>query len=46
MVTLHKKTTIFNGKHLTPLPIDKIATFLADGIVKCIFLNEKDKISI
>ena len=31
---------------LTQLPLDKMATILADGIFKCIFLNENDIIQI
>ena len=31
---------------LTHLPLDKMATMLADGIFKCIFLNENDRIRI
>ena len=31
---------------LTHLPLDEMAAILADDIFKCIFLNEKDKISI
>ena len=30
----------------TQLPLDKMATILADGIFKCIFLNENDIIQI
>ena len=30
----------------THLTLDRMAPFLADGILKCIFLNEKDKIAI
>ena len=31
---------------LTHLPLDKMATILADDIFKCIFLSENDRISI
>ena len=31
---------------LTNLPLDNMATILADGISKCIFLNEIDRILI
>ena len=31
---------------LTHLPLEKMATILADDIFKCIFLNENDKIQI
>ena len=31
---------------LTHLPLDKMATTLADDIFKCIFLNENDRIPI
>ena len=30
----------------TQLPLDKMATILADDIFKCIFFNESDKILI
>ena len=38
----------FSGKrrNLTHLPLDKTAVDLADSIFKCIFLNEKFRISI
>ena len=31
---------------LTHLPLDKMAASLADGIFRCILLNENDKITI
>ena len=31
---------------LTHLPLDKMATMMADDIFKCIFLNENDRIPI
>ena len=35
-----------DDKELTHLPLDKMATILADDIFKCIFLNENDRIPI
>ena len=35
-----------NRLHLTHLPLDKMATILADDIFNCIFLIENDRISI
>ena len=32
------------GYHWTHLPLDKMATIMADDIFKCIFLNENDEL--
>ena len=37
---------VLEGTFLTHLPLDKMAAILADGIYKCIFLNENDIIPI
>ena len=34
------------GTYLSQLPLDKMATILADDILKCIFLNENHRILI
>ena len=51
-ISKHKFATV-NNIHktiirflLTHLPLDKMATILADDIFKCIFLNENDNIPI
>ena len=51
LTTSNTLTTIYyrnEGRHinLTYLPLDKMATILADDIFKCIFVNENDRISI
>ena len=45
---MHKHTgSLHRGdRHLTHLPLDKMAAILADGIFKYIFLNENEKIPI
>ena len=45
--TIHMGFLVGNSnKSLTHLPLDKMATILADDNFKCIFLNEKDRIPI